>query len=163
MPDTHPYDADFHAWALDQAASLRRLAAERSNLPLDLEHLAEEVEGLANNDLDVVEGLLVQILVHLLKLEWSPETQPRGHWRSEIVTWRSAIQRRLRRSPSVRARIELDPLYGTAVAAVSKLLPTAESETMVLARRGSRPWTLDEILSPDWFPEPSRAADEQAP
>jgi hypothetical protein len=163
LPDTHPYDADFHAWALDQAASLRRLAAERSSLPLDLEHLAEEVEGLANNDLDVVEGLLVQILVHLLRLEWSLEAQPRGHWRSDIVTWRGTIERRLRRSPSVRARIDLDPLYATAVAAVSRLLPTAEAEAMVTARRSSRPWTLDEILSPDWFPESSRAADEQAP
>ena len=38
------YEEDFYAWTQDQAASLRRLEAERWNGPLDLAHLAEEVE-----------------------------------------------------------------------------------------------------------------------
>jgi hypothetical protein len=38
------YKDDFYAWTRDQAAALRRLAEQRWNGPLDLEHLAEEVE-----------------------------------------------------------------------------------------------------------------------
>jgi len=44
------YDDDYHARALDQAARLRRLAADRSNLPLDLGNLAEEVEDLGRSE-----------------------------------------------------------------------------------------------------------------
>ena len=37
------YDEDHYAWTRDQATALRRLAVERWNGPLDLEHLAEEI------------------------------------------------------------------------------------------------------------------------
>ncbi len=42
------YDEDFYQWSREQAAALRRLSAERWNGPLDLEHLAEEVEDLGD-------------------------------------------------------------------------------------------------------------------
>jgi hypothetical protein len=38
------YKEDFCAWTCDQAEALRRLADKRWNGPLDLLHLAEEVE-----------------------------------------------------------------------------------------------------------------------
>ncbi len=38
------YEEDFYAWTRDQASALRRLAGQRWNGPLDLAHLAEEVE-----------------------------------------------------------------------------------------------------------------------
>jgi hypothetical protein len=41
------YKDDFYAWTRDQAAALRRLGEQRWNGPLDLLHLAEEVEDLA--------------------------------------------------------------------------------------------------------------------
>jgi Domain of unknown function DUF29 len=42
------YKEDFYAWTREQAAALRRLADERWNGPLDLLHLAEEVEDLGD-------------------------------------------------------------------------------------------------------------------
>jgi hypothetical protein len=40
------YDRNFYAWIQAQARALRRFAATRPNLPLDLKHLAEEIGGL---------------------------------------------------------------------------------------------------------------------
>ena len=45
------YEEDFYLWTRNQADALRRLAAERWNGPLDLEHLAEEVEDLGRGQL----------------------------------------------------------------------------------------------------------------
>ena len=42
------YDSDFYAWTRTQARELRRFAATRPNLPLDLPHLAEEIADLGN-------------------------------------------------------------------------------------------------------------------
>jgi hypothetical protein len=42
------YEEDFYAWTRDQAKALRRLADQSWNGPLDLLHLAEEVEDLGS-------------------------------------------------------------------------------------------------------------------
>ena len=41
------YDQDFVLWTVQQAAALRR--AKTSNLPLDWENLAEEIESLGRS------------------------------------------------------------------------------------------------------------------
>jgi len=41
------YDRDFVLWSKEQAAALRR--AKASNLPLDWENLAEEIESLGKS------------------------------------------------------------------------------------------------------------------
>jgi hypothetical protein len=53
------YEADAVAWAEMQAEALRRAAAAGSNLPLDFEHLAQEVEELALRE-DVPSGKKAQ-------------------------------------------------------------------------------------------------------
>ncbi|MFL5012678.1 DUF29 family protein, partial [Rhizobium sp.] len=63
------YDEDYYAWTRAQADALRRLAAERWNGPLDLEHLAEEVEDLGRSQRHAAESLIERIIEHLLKLE----------------------------------------------------------------------------------------------
>src|SRR5918996_323450 len=50
--------------ARDQAAALRRLADERWNGPLDLLHLAEEVEDLGSEQQWAVESQLERIIEH---------------------------------------------------------------------------------------------------
>ena len=49
------YEEDFYAWTRDQAGALRRLAEQRWNGPLDLAHLAEEVEELGMQARNAVE------------------------------------------------------------------------------------------------------------
>ena len=44
------YEADFYAWTKQQAIELRRLAKTRPNLPLDLAHIAEEIQDLGKSE-----------------------------------------------------------------------------------------------------------------
>ena len=72
------YEDDFYAWTRHQASALRRLADQRWTGPLDLLHLAEEVEGLGSEQQWAVESQLERIIEHLLKLEHSPSSQPQA-------------------------------------------------------------------------------------
>ena len=105
MGDTRDlYRTDFHAWTGEQAAALRTLLLERPNLPIDLEHLIEEVEDLGSELLHKVESLTQLIIQHLLLLEHSPAIEQRNHWQDEIDSFRSQLRRRL--SKSLRRRLE---------------------------------------------------------
>jgi hypothetical protein len=79
------YDNDFYAWTRDQAAALRRLADQRWTGPLDLLHLAEEIEDLGSEQQCAVESQLERIIEHLLKLECSPSTDPRRQWMVSVI------------------------------------------------------------------------------
>ena len=65
-----------YAWTQNQAAALRRLAKERWNGPLDLAHLAEEVEDSGNEVRNVVRSHLRRLIEHCLKLEHAKATDP---------------------------------------------------------------------------------------
>jgi hypothetical protein len=152
------YEEDFYAWTQEQAAALRRLAAERWNGPLDLEHLAEEVEDLGKEQRHAVWSQLARIVEHRLKLAYSPAREPRLGWLDSVDEATSSAARRL--TPTIRREIEavLDEIYREGRRrAVRGLLAHGEREAA--ARLPERcPWTLDELLSPppeddlDWRP-----------
>ena len=81
------YDEDFYAWTQDQAAALRRLAAERWNGPLDLERLAEEVEDLGSERRDAVLSLLERLCSTCSSSNTRPSDRPRRGW---LITMRNA-------------------------------------------------------------------------
>jgi uncharacterized protein DUF29 len=97
------YDRDFVLWTEEQAAALRR--AKGSNLPLDWENLAEEIESLGKSDRRELRSQITRILRHLLKLAVSPKSEPRGGWRSTIRDARVEIEGVLEDSPSLRREI----------------------------------------------------------
>ena len=76
------YDEDFLRWTEEQAAGLRR--AKVSNLPLDWENLAEEIESLGKSQRRELGAQIRRILHHLLKLEVSPAEEPRAGWRASV-------------------------------------------------------------------------------
>jgi hypothetical protein len=96
------YERDFYAWTLQQAEELRALAATRPNLPLDLEHLAEEVEDMGSERYFQVESNLANILVHLILIVSVPGSLAVGHWRDEIRTFHRTAQRRFTRAMAKR-------------------------------------------------------------
>ena len=61
-PPRQLYEADFYAWTRQQALALRRFAKTRPNLPLDLEHIAEEIQDLGKSERDTVYSLVRQII-----------------------------------------------------------------------------------------------------
>jgi hypothetical protein len=89
------YDKDFCAWTRAQAGALRRLADQRWNGPLDLLHLAEEIEDLGSEQQWAVESHLERIIEHLLELEYSPSTEPRRQWMIAVIDARGQIERRM--------------------------------------------------------------------
>src|SRR5688572_28673631 len=94
---TPTYETDFYAWTQQQAAALRA----KNWTAFDLEHLAEEIESLGNEQAHAVESHLVIVLTHLLKWRYQPERRSRGG-RTSARVGRQQIARRLRRNPSLR-------------------------------------------------------------
>ena len=74
------HDEDFYAWTQAQAEELRRLAASRPNLPLDLELIAEEIQDLGKSERDAVLSLTQRIIEHLLLIECSPARHLVTNW-----------------------------------------------------------------------------------
>jgi hypothetical protein len=113
------YDEDFYAWTQEQAKALR--THFRGDNRIDVEHLAEEIEDLGKSDLQAVESYVQQIMSHLLKLDYSGFDLPRRHWCSEIIAFRTSMQRKI--SPSVERKVQqaLRELYegGRNMAAAS--------------------------------------------
>ncbi|MBI5447042.1 MAG: DUF29 domain-containing protein [Deltaproteobacteria bacterium] len=96
------YDKDFLKWTHEQAELLR--AGKLTEL--DALHLAEEVESMGKNDQRALRATVRNILVHLLLLGFSRSTEPRPHWREEIVTFRADLLDLLEDSPSLQAHVQ---------------------------------------------------------
>lgn len=146
------YETDFYAWAEDQAAKLRGLAAARANSDLDLEHLAEEVESMAGSDRRELLSRLEIILVHLLKLTYCFYAEPRRTWESSVRAQRGSLDRIFSQSPSLRrlAPDMLDKAYRRA-------REVADTETVDLTMEvlpTVNPFALGDILDHDFIPEP---------
>lgn len=95
---SHIYDADLLRWIEEQTALLR---AGRFN-ELDYEHILEELEDMGREQKVAMQSLFRQILLHLLKLELSPATAPRGKWVDKLVEFRAQAQTRLDETPSLQ-------------------------------------------------------------
>jgi len=150
------YDRDFVLWTEEQAAALRR--AKASNLPLDWENLAEEIESLGKSDRRELASQIRRILHHLFKMEVSPATDPRAGWRSTIRNARAEIHGVLRDSPSLRRRIDTtiaEQLGLAALLAEDDLADYAEPSEKIRARVGAGGFTAEQVLG-DWFPDPNR-------
>ncbi|UEM20473.1 DUF29 domain-containing protein [Skermanella mucosa] len=146
-PETK-YETDYVAWTREQAEMLR----SRRWDGLDLDHLIEEIEDLGGSDLAAVESHLVRVVEHLLKLEHSPARNPRDGWEDSVDTHRALTERRIARSKSLVRRIDLDGIYRTARRLAAKSLQRHDGlDPAVLPTEC--PYTLDQILDPDWLPE----------
>src|SRR5882724_4225639 len=111
------YEQDFFLWTKEQAAALR--LAKNSNLPLDWENLAEEIESLGKSDRRELRSQITRVLRHLLKLEVSPAAEPRAGWRATIDEARSEIEGLLEDSPGLRR--EADGLIKKQIHAAARL------------------------------------------
>ena len=149
------YGEDFVRWTEEQAAALRR--AKGSNLPLDWENLAEEIESLGKSDRRELRSQITRILRHLLKLEASPAKEPRAGWRTTIREARSEIEAVLEDSPSLRqeaAALIKKQIRAAAELAVGDLGEHGEPADAIWARLQNRVFTAEEVLG-DWFPDGS--------
>src|SRR6266436_7240278 len=99
------YEEDFVRWTEEQSSALREAARFGTNLPLDWENLAEEVESLGRSQRHELRSRIAVILEHLLKLEHSPAADPRRGWMETIARERSEIELVLNASPSLKGDV----------------------------------------------------------
>lgn len=148
------YEEDFVRWAEAQAAALREAARAGANLPLDWEHLAEEVEDLGRSLRRELQSRIAVIQEHLLKLELSPAADRRRGWAGTVLRERDEISRLLKDAPSLRrevARMIADEAPRAAKRVAFDLCAYGETDTALSARLAATSHTEDQVLG-DWFP-----------
>jgi hypothetical protein len=146
------YRQDFYVWAKQQAAALRELAGQRWNGPLDLEHLAEEVEDLADEHQAAVLSRIEHIIENLLKLEHSPSEGPRRQWMISVIDARGEIEQRLTATIRRNLEPELPKLYRRARRNTELTLLDYGQGEAAEALPEACPYTLDDLLADEWWP-----------
>jgi hypothetical protein len=148
---TNLYDLDFHAWAEEQAESLRALALSRTNTPrpVDWDNLIEEVADLARARVRELESRYFRLLTHLLKWQFQPEARSSG-WSGTIVEQRYRIGRILKENPSLRPRREAMMLEGYEGAIAQAAAETGLARSIFPS---SCPYSLAQIEAEDFLPD----------
>jgi hypothetical protein len=144
------YEEDFFAWTRCQARELRRFARSRSNVALDLRHIAEEIADLGTERRDSVRSWTARVIEHLLLLEHSPAQQPRRSWIDEIVNFRREIERRLSRTLERDLKRRLPRLYAEARRNLQRKLERYGEAEIAARLPEACPYRLDQVLGDFW-------------
>jgi DNA-binding transcriptional regulator YdaS (Cro superfamily) len=138
------YDQDYFAWLDDQ---VNHLAAGRFS-SLDLNNLIDEIRDLGRAEKREIQSRLGVLLIHLLKWWRQPEKRS-GSWRATMIEQRARILKRLQESPSLRnfpGEI-LEEEYHLARASAA-----AETDLNESVFPKNCPFTIDQVLDPDFLP-----------
>ena len=140
-----PYEADYVAWALEQARLLRSGAFSE----LDVENIAEELDDMGRSVRRELRNRLSGLVMHLLKWRYQPGFRS-GSWSGTIREQRQQIRRLLDESPSLRplVRRDLAEVYGSG-----RTKAEAETGLPETAFPEKCPLTPEQILSEDFLPE----------
>ncbi|KPF67346.1 hypothetical protein IP69_13425 [Bosea sp. AAP35] len=148
MPADTLYEDDIVAWAEQQSRGLRELARTRPDLSnlLDWEHVAEEIEGVAQDFLFKFTGLTRQFLIHLAKALSVPRSQAYGHWRTEAQAFHDDAAEYFTRA--MRQKVDIDRIWGKALRQAGLSL-AEHGESLAGDLAGECPLTLDELIDPE--------------
>jgi hypothetical protein len=147
---TTQYHKDFCAWSHQQAT----LLSQGRLGELDIEHLIEELENMGASEKRELQSLFRQILVHLLKLDYSPAVDPRAKWTEEVSEFRAQLETCLEDTPSLKAIA--DELFRKAWPQARKIAENsfkAYGETVRLP--ADCPYALEQVISQDFLPKSS--------
>lgn len=139
------YSEDFYSWTYEQADLIKKGKFDA----LDTEHLIEELEDLGNCHYDQLESRLAQLIAHLLKWQIQYWKQTNS-WRATIRIQRKSIEKLLRRNPGLKARLTeaLTESWSEA-----RDIAIAETDLPDKLFPAICPYTLDEILNSDFWPD----------
>lgn len=147
-PTTKPlYEQDFYAWSRAQANLLRDGRVSE----LDLGHLSEEVDDLADALKRSGRNRIRTIVEHLLKLQYSPAQDPRAGWRATVRNRRVRLRDGLAATLRAEVENELAALYADARGLAEGALRDHGEHAAADALPATCPYTLDQITG-DWLP-----------
>jgi len=134
---------DPYAWALEQAALLRRGASGLARI--DTAALGEFLEEWADEMLSAVRSQLVNLLAHATKAPLSRNPDVVGHWRSECIEFHDRLVDAYR--PSMRDRIDMAVLWRRACRKVQASFADHGEPKPLLPTQC--PFALDQLVDPD--------------
>jgi len=155
-PNGPRYDDDFYAWTQHQAEVLRSMPAPDNRF--DRENVAEEIEDLGKNHRDAVRSQVRRILEHFLKLDYSPAGDPRYGWRGSIIDARAELDDKLSPTLLHDTSLVLGKLYVTARKRVASDLQDHGERDAAAALPVECPYTIEQLLADDWYPDPPGGA-----
>jgi hypothetical protein len=134
---------DPYAWALSQAARLRRGSAGLKGV--DRAGLGEFLEEWAEEMLSGARSQLVNLMAHMAKVALSRNPAVLGHWRSECVEFHDRLMDAYR--PSMRDRIDMASLWRrTRRKVIASFADHGEPKPVLPA---ACPFALDELIDPE--------------
>ena len=150
------YNIDTVRWSEQQAAQLRRQAAdEMLNDQLDWENIAQEIEGLAKSERSQLAKNIRTVIEHLARLQVSPAKLPRNNWKETIIRTRENIEDVLKSSPVLRPSVDavVAEEHSKALRVVRRVLELHnELPEVPLQTIG---YTSEQVTG-DWFPPDPR-------
>jgi hypothetical protein len=144
------YETDALIWTETQVALLRARKFDQ----LDLENIISELEYQVQKDKRSVASHLRGLMMHLLKYQFQPQRRTQS-WNSTIIEHRHKILDALEDMPSLRPQVDeyVARNYPKAwkAAILETRLPPATFPQ-------ENPYTTDQILDMDFFPDQNEKA-----
>jgi hypothetical protein len=139
---------DYYSWAPEQATLLRA----RRFAELDLENLAEEIDGLARAEARELRSRYATLLSRLLKWEFQLERRSRSR-AATIARERDAIRDHLDENPSLKPRQA--ELFAKACRG-ARADAAAETNMPLTRFPAACPYTLDQAMNEAFWPGPNQ-------
>ena len=138
------YKTDFYGWTKRQASLLQ----SEEYADLDLPNLIEEIEAMGRQQRQTVTSRFIILIAHLLKTKYQPQRKS-SSWRRTIINQRTEIDVLLIGNKSLGN--ELPECFADAYL---RALKSAQKETGLdlAVFPVDCPWSLEQILDPDWLP-----------
>jgi hypothetical protein len=141
------YAQDYYLW-LETTASLLR----DGNLEgLDILNLRAEIEAIGRSEKWAIYNNLKVLLMHLLKYRYQPQKRS-SSWRVTIEEHRQRIEEAFADSPSLKNYFSEIWTVGKCYQD-AKRLAAKETGLAIQAFPSDLPFTLEEVLNPDYLPE----------
>nr|WP_229258381.1 DUF29 domain-containing protein [Duganella rivi] len=139
------YEDDVVTWAEQQAHLLRTGQWSR----LDIDNIVEEIEDVGESERREVQNRLCVLISDLLKWSHQPGRRSRN-WREGIQLQRTIIDKQLRRHAGLSTLLNDDEW---AVEAYGDARTAIYNETGQPDLPEQLPWSIGELLSPEFWPE----------
>jgi hypothetical protein len=144
MSPAELYDRDFHEWTIRNAELLRSGRAADA----DLDHIAEEIEGMGKRERRELLSRLGVLVAHLLKWQAQPERRGRS-WSATIRMQREEINDLISQMPSLKRYLVENLPKAYHYGAVGAVADTGLPEE---AFQSTCPFDLDGLLDIGFLP-----------